>query len=144
MTTKEDNREMKWTLADEIAAGLDKSKRAYDMMVAEFQKGLGVNPIQAISRWSEDMVERQTAYKFWAAASRLVTGDGAAEAVRTHFAVTEDGIHRYFDTISTRQFHNAIDRARAEARLSLARHTIPWLRRLLEIAPPAARHNPEN
>ncbi len=144
MTTNQNSGETKWTLADEIAAELDKSKQAYDLMVAEFQKALGVNPIEAISRWSEEMVERQTAYEFWAAASRLVAGDDAAEAVRTHFADTEERIRRYFDTISTRGFHNAIERSRAEACLSLARHTIPWLRRLLEIAPPAASHDPEN
>ena len=138
MTTEPKNCERKWTLADEIVAGLEKSKRGYDKLVAEFQKNLGSNPIHALDRWSEDMVERQTDYEFWAAASRLVTGDDAAEAFKAFLAETEDEIRRYFDTISTRLFHNAIHRARAEAYLSLAEHTIPWLRRLLEIAPPAA------
>lgn len=140
MTTEPNSGKTQWTLADEIAVRFEESRRAYEALVAEFQKALGSNPIEALDRWSESMVERQTEHEFWATAHRLMTGEDSADVIEAFLTETEGRIRRYFDTISTRMFHNAIQRARAEACLSLTEHTIPWLRRLLAAA--RGQHTP--
>ena len=89
-----------------------------------------------MERWCEEMVQRQTVYEFWATAQRLVTRRRRGEDVERHLARTEKEICRYFEMASTRLFHSAIYRSRAEAYLDLTEHYIPWLRHLLEIAPP--------
>ena len=136
MTAEQESGKPQWTFADEIAARLEKTKEAYDMLVAEFQKTLGRNPMQAMRRWSEEMVKRQTVYEFWATAQRLVSDDGGAMAVERHLAETEKEIYRYFEMGYLRPFCSAIYRVRVEAYLDLTEHYIPWLRRLLDTAPP--------
>jgi len=96
------------------------AKQACEAAKAYFINETHINPAKAVEWNAEDMIKAQTEYDVWLGIAADLQKEEPGRVLENAYDELQSRVRSFFGSNSTSIFHNAVERARAEAFLRQA------------------------